>query len=103
LEADEVLFSAFCPRKLKQTLEEAPELELHPLPCFKGLDGGAALKLGAAIVMIGVMAGTTVAPQVQVFQDAADALCGMHRDTPRRSRACLGTRGTTSVLRMRRR
>ncbi len=82
-----MLFSAFCPEKLKQTLKKAPELELPPLPCFKGLDGGAAIKLGAAIVMIGVMASTTVAPQVQVFQDAADALCGMQRDTPLRSGA----------------
>ena len=51
------------------------------LPVYKGLDAGAVLKLVAALVMIGVMAGTSIEPQARVVLEAGDALCGTHRTT----------------------
>ena len=82
LDVDKVLFSVFCPKELKEMLDVAGELEVPPTPSYNSLNSGVVLKLTAAFVMIGIMVGTTILPQLGVLQEAAEALCGMCRDAP---------------------
>ena len=91
LDVDKVLFSAFCPQKLKEMLDVAGELDIPPTPRYNSLDSGVVLKLTAAFAMIAIMVGTTILPQLGVLQEAAEALCGISREAPvyRRARAVL--------------
>jgi hypothetical protein len=76
MEVDELLFEAFAPKRLKNVLEHGKTIELKPLRRVFGLDLAAVLKLGATIVMIGLMAGLSIAPQTEYLLAAGDAMCG---------------------------
>ena len=78
LEADEALFEAFAPQRLKKNaMKKAAELERPALlGSFHGLDMQPVLKLCLALAMIGAMAGLSISPQARVLSAAADALCG---------------------------
>jgi hypothetical protein len=77
LEADEALFEAFAPQRLKNSMKKAAELERPALlGSFRGLDLQPVLKLCLVLAMIGAMVGLSIAPQARVLSAAADALCG---------------------------
>jgi hypothetical protein len=91
LEVDELLYDAFAPLKLKDALAKAAELDLPRLRTVHGQDVPPVLRLCTAIVMLGFMVGTNIAPQAHVLSEAGDAMCGTrtgpcNRRDPRSSR-----------------
>ncbi len=76
MDVDELIYRVFCPRKLRLALDDAAELEAPALPSFKGLDSGPVLKLLAVMIMIALMAGTSILPMFRTLFDAGDSLCG---------------------------
>ena len=89
LQVDEGTFTAFAPKLLQQQLEEVKELVVPaPAPSLRGLDGGAVLKLVAAVVSLAVAIPILVVPQSQILAEAGDALCG-EQPAPSHTGACL--------------
>ena len=80
MEVDEMLFEAFAPKRLKNVLQHAKNLEVKPLRRFFGLDLSPVFKLLLTGLMIGLMAGLSIAPQTQYLRDAGDAMCGTRLD-----------------------
>jgi hypothetical protein len=97
VEIDDILYEAFAPQRLTETFQKAKTLQLPSTKTLWGLEPGPVLKLFATVVMIGVMAGTSILTQTQDLKDAADALCGTRtglvrpsRDLPSSRRVCAG-------------
>jgi hypothetical protein len=97
MEIDDILYEAFAPQRLTETFQKAKTLHLPSTKTLWGLDPGPVLKLCATVVMIGVMAGTSMKTQSQDLKDAGDAVCGTRtgpvrpsRDPPSSRRACAG-------------
>ena len=78
MEIDDILYEAFAPQRLTEMFQKAKTLQLPSTKKLWGLDPGPVLKLCATVVMIGVMAGTSMKTQSQDLKDAGDALCGAH-------------------------
>ena len=71
-----MLFEAFAPKRLKKVLEHAKTIEMKPLRRLFGMDLAPVLKLLLTSLMIGLMAGLSIAPQTGYLRAAGDALCG---------------------------
>ena len=76
---DEQLFASFAPRNLKRALAKSTELMVASLPTFHGLDLAPALKLIAALTMVGCLVGMVIVPQNSLLDDAKVTLCGTFR------------------------
>lgn len=76
VEIDDILYEAFAPQRLTETFQKAKTLQLPSTKKLWGLDPGPVLKLCATVVMIGVMAATSMKTQSQDLKDAGDAVCG---------------------------
>ena len=90
---DEQLFASFAPRNLKRALAKSAELVRASVPSFHGLDLAPALKLIAALTMVGCLVGMVIVPQNTLLDDAKVTLCGTFRVhlLPRSGRAPLRT------------
>jgi hypothetical protein len=97
MEVDEMLFEAFAPKRLKNVLQHAKNLEVKPLRRFFGLDLSPVFKLLLTGLMIGLMAGLSIAPQTQYLRDAGDAMCGTRLDPCCYAMHLLLTRGARSA------
>jgi hypothetical protein len=99
MEIDDILYEAFAPQRLTETFQKAKTLQLPSTKKLWGLDPGPVLKLCATVVMIGIMAGTSMKTQSQDLKDAGDAVCGARtcpvwpsRNPPSSRRVCAGGR-----------
>ncbi len=76
---DEQLFASFAPRNLKHALAKSARLVMASVPTFHGLDLAPALKLIAALTMVGCLVGVVIVPQNSLLDDAKVTLCGTFR------------------------